>query len=143
MISCSTNKNAGRFDYSSIQALMNNVKMQSASTNTSGSNGVTHQYARSTSRGKEIGYSQASKLSAMLGKGPSSFMQQNGGIRASVNTNPGQAVIANHSAGNLYSRAPNFHPRPAATRIKMSTQKDQNDVTATVINSLRSSSYNR
>lgn len=91
-----------RFDYSSIQALMANLKQQSSSTASTSSGPVApkQQYARSTSRGKDSSLAQASKLSAMLGR-PNALSTRG-------NTN---------SAVNVAMSM--FHPRPQNLRVKV------------------------
>lgn len=114
-----------RFDYASIQQLMNNLKKSSSA---SGS-GVTQQYARSSSRPKDyVGQAaQANKLSAMLGR--PSTMNPAGTTRSSGNKN----VSGTNSLGNLgYSRAPNFHPRPSKLSYKLG-QESKDLPQATVI----------
>ena len=89
-------------------------------------------YSRSTSRGKEHAhYSQASKLSAMLGK-PSNFIQPIS-VRSAVNNTHISAHSLNSSnQGQSVHKAPNFHPRPSLGRMKMGS--DPKDLpTATVI----------
>ena len=66
---------------------MSNLKMQTNSQNSIQMNGQKqHQYARSTSRGKEMGgQAQVSKLSAMLGR-PTLMSGRNAVVNNSAST---------------------------------------------------------
>lgn len=121
VISCNYKKNQAigqqpRFDYSSIQALMTNLKQTSNGSNqttqsSSGSVAPKLGYTRSTSRGKDntsSGLAHVSKLTALLGK-PLSMAGRNNQVNSSASS--GQVGSTGLSM-NM------FHPRPQNLRVK-------------------------
>jgi hypothetical protein len=106
VISCNYKKQQPRFDYSSIQALMTNLKQTSSgSTQASSGSMPPKQYARSTSRGKDTGLAQVNKLTALLGK-PLSMAGRNSQVNGS--SSGGAVGLASHSGLPMNA----FHPRP-------------------------------
>lgn len=94
VISCNYKKQQPRFDYSSIQALMSNLKQTSSGSTQSSSGSVPpkHQYARSTSRGNKEA-TQANKLTALLGK-PLSMAGRNSQVNGSSSS--GAVGLSSH-----------------------------------------------
>lgn len=121
VMSCNYKKQqpATRFDHQQIQALMTNLKQTStgsgvtAATSSSGSGPAKHQYARSTSRGKDgvpTSLAQVNKLTALLGK-PISMAGRNSQVNASASSG-----AVGSSQNSLSTNM--FHPRPQNLRVK-------------------------
>ena len=88
--------------------LMTNLKQTSQSTASSGPV-QSKQYARSTSRSKETGIAQVSKLTALLGK-PMPITGRNNQPSGSASSGQvGMASVPNNI----------FHPRPQNLRVKV------------------------
>jgi hypothetical protein len=90
---------------------MCNLKQTSTSTGCSSNSSVPakHQFARSTSRGKETSaLAQANKLTSMLGK-PLTMAGRNNQVTSSVSGGIG-TLVTGGSSGGLSNNF--FHPRP-------------------------------